>query len=91
MKSASEMFLYNCWYAAAWEREIEDGKPFARTFLEKPVVIYRGEKGYVALDDRCCHRAAPLSLGGADGEFAGTVAARIWPAGSEATRTEPCF
>ena len=68
MKSASEMFLYNCWYAAAWEREIEDGKPFARTFLEKPVVIYRGEKGYVALDDRCCHRAAPLSLGRIEGD-----------------------
>jgi len=69
MKSASEMFLYNCWYAAAWAHEVADGRKLARTFLELPVVIYRGESGqYVALDDRCCHRAAPLSLGRIEGD-----------------------
>ena len=61
MRSADDWFLYNCWYAAAWTSEIEDGQPLARTYLEKPIVIYRGEDGqYVALDNRCCHRSAPL-------------------------------
>lgn len=69
MKSADDMFLYNCWYAAAWDHEVETAGLLARRFLEKPVVIYRGESGrYVALDDRCCHRAAPLSLGRIEGD-----------------------
>ena len=69
MKSADEMFLWNCWYAAAWDHEIAVGQKLARTYLEKPVLIYRGESGnYVALDDRCCHRAAPLSMGRVEGD-----------------------
>ncbi len=69
MKTASESFLYNCWYPAAWGYEIEDNKPFARTFLERPIVIYRGKSGnYTALDNRCCHRAAPLSQGRIEGD-----------------------
>lgn len=69
MKNASEMFLFNCWYAAAWEHEVPAGRILARTFLEKPVVVYRGENGgFVALDDRCCHRAAPLSMGRLEGD-----------------------
>jgi phenylpropionate dioxygenase-like ring-hydroxylating dioxygenase large terminal subunit len=69
MKDVNEMFLWNCWYAAAWDHEIVNGEKLARTFLEKPVVIYRGESGrYVALDNRCCHRAAPLSLGRIEGD-----------------------
>jgi vanillate O-demethylase monooxygenase subunit len=62
-------FLYNCWYAAGWDYEVIDGRKLARMFLEKPVVIFRGESGqYVALDDRCCHRGAPLSLGRIEGD-----------------------
>lgn len=69
MKDANRMFLYNCWYAAAWEREVPDGGTLARTYLDQPVVIYRGGSGrYVALDDRCCHRAAPLSMGRIEGD-----------------------
>lgn len=69
MKSANETFLWNCWYAAAWAHEVPSGKKLARTFLEKPIVIYRGESGqFIALDDRCCHRAAPLSLGRIEGD-----------------------
>ena len=68
-KTANEMFLWNCWYAAAWDNEVDNAGKLARTFLEKPVVIYRGESGqYIALDDRCCHRAAPLSLGRIEGD-----------------------
>ena len=46
-----------------------DGKKLARTILERPIVLYRGESGkIVALDDRCCHRAAPLSMGRVEGD-----------------------
>ena len=69
MESKSDLFLYNCWYVAAWDHELIDGKKLARTILEKPVVLYRGESGrYVALDDRCCHRGAPLSMGRIEGD-----------------------
>ena len=57
------MFLQNAWYVAAWETEIGDA-PFARTILNEPVVLYRtGDDDIVALEDRCCHRALPLSMG----------------------------
>lgn len=53
----------NAWYQAAWAHEIED-KPFARTLLNEPVVLFRDADGKVgALEDRCCHRATPLRLG----------------------------
>ncbi len=56
-------FLRNCWYIAAWSEEVSD-RPFARTILEEPVVLYRKRDGGVAaLEDRCAHRALPLSLG----------------------------
>ncbi|MFT6287820.1 MAG: vanillate O-demethylase monooxygenase subunit [Alcanivorax sp.] len=62
-------FLKNTWYAAAWDYEVLDGKKLARTYLEKPILIFKGESGkYIALDDRCCHRGAPLSLGRIEGD-----------------------
>jgi vanillate O-demethylase monooxygenase subunit len=69
MSESEQVFLWNCWYVAAWDHELIDGTKLARTILEKPVVIYRGESGrYVALDDRCCHRGAPLSMGRIEGD-----------------------
>jgi phenylpropionate dioxygenase-like ring-hydroxylating dioxygenase large terminal subunit len=69
MSDSEQIFLMNCWYVAAWDHELIDGNKLARTILEKPVVIYRGESGrYVALDDRCCHRGAPLSMGRIEGD-----------------------
>ena len=57
-------FVRNAWYVAAWQHEVEAGKPFARTILGEPVVLYRTSDGTpVALEDRCCHRALPLSMG----------------------------
>jgi vanillate O-demethylase monooxygenase subunit len=57
------MFLKNYWYVAAWPEEIGD-QPLARTILGEPIVFYRTAEGVpVAFEDRCCHRAAPLSLG----------------------------
>jgi len=57
------MFLKNCWYVAAEASEI-GRKPFGRILLGEPVVLYRKEDGTaVALEDRCCHRRAPLHRG----------------------------
>ncbi|MCG3190240.1 MAG: Toluene-4-sulfonate monooxygenase system iron-sulfur subunit TsaM1 [Burkholderiaceae bacterium] len=69
MKETNGIFLKNCWYVAAWDHELIDGRKLARTILEKPVVLYKGESGQVvALDDRCCHRGAPLSMGRVEGD-----------------------
>ncbi|MGB6536998.1 MAG: aromatic ring-hydroxylating dioxygenase subunit alpha [Xanthobacteraceae bacterium] len=57
------MFLRNGWYPALWSHELDD-KPVAKTFLDEKVVLFRNAGGAVgALEDCCCHRAAPLSLG----------------------------
>jgi phenylpropionate dioxygenase-like ring-hydroxylating dioxygenase large terminal subunit len=57
------LFLKNSWYVAAWDREVTR-RPLARTFLDLPVVLYRKQDGTaVALEDRCCHRQLPLSMG----------------------------
>ena len=61
-------FLWNCWYVAAWDHEVTR-EPLARTLLCKPVVLFRTEDGEpVALEDRCCHRSLPLSMGKVVGE-----------------------
>lgn len=58
------MFILNTWYIAAWGSEITD-KPFARRICDQPVVLFRDQqtKKIAALEDKCCHRAAPLSMG----------------------------
>jgi vanillate O-demethylase monooxygenase subunit len=56
-------FLRNAWYIAAWADEIADG-PLGRVLLGQPVVLFRQADGApVALEDRCCHRSLPLSMG----------------------------
>ena len=61
-------FLRNSWYVAAWDREVTRSL-LARTFLGEPVVLYRTEEGApVALEDRCCHRHLPLSMGRIEGD-----------------------
>jgi phenylpropionate dioxygenase-like ring-hydroxylating dioxygenase large terminal subunit len=62
------MFLKNGWYAAIWSKDLTE-KPIGRTFLNERVVLYRTAGGHAAaLEDRCCHRAAPLSRGEVTGE-----------------------
>jgi len=57
------MFVRNCWYVAAWDHEIGRNM-LRRIILDEPVVLYRTLDGKaVALEDRCCHRQAPLSMG----------------------------
>ncbi len=62
------MYLRNQWYCAALAHEI--GKaPLGRVFLGEPVVMFRTADGTIcALEDRCCHRRAPLSLGKVEGD-----------------------
>ena len=63
MTSAIEPLVRDSWCLAAWSREIGDG-PLARRIMGEDVVLFRDRSGRVAvLEDRCCHRAAPLSLG----------------------------
>ena len=63
------MFLKNCWYVAAWDYELIDGKLLARTLLNEHVLLYRGDSGEVfALNNRCPHRGALLSEGRREGD-----------------------
>ena len=63
------MFLRNGWYTALWSHELTD-KPVGKTFLNEKVVLFRNASGAVgALEDSCCHRAAPLSMGEVSGEY----------------------
>ena len=62
------MFLRNGWYTALWSHELTD-KPIGKTFLGERIVLFRNASGQVgALEDCCCHRAAPLSMGSVAGE-----------------------
>jgi phenylpropionate dioxygenase-like ring-hydroxylating dioxygenase large terminal subunit len=57
------MFVRNAWYIAAWSDEVAQ-VPLGRRILDEPVVLFRDSSGAIAaLQDRCCHRGAPLSLG----------------------------
>ena len=67
--SNDQVFLRNCWYMAAWDHELIDGKLLARTILEEPLLLYKGDSGRaVVLDNRCCHRGAKLSNGRLEGD-----------------------
>lgn len=64
-----DTYVRNAWYVAGWSTELETAKPFAVSVLDEPIVIFRGESGAVhALEDRCVHRLAPLSLGRCEGD-----------------------
>lgn len=61
--------VLKAWYAAAWSTDILAGKLHAVSIANDPLVIYRRENGDVtALEDRCVHRHAPLSLGRCEGD-----------------------
>ncbi|MNS52974.1 Toluene-4-sulfonate monooxygenase system iron-sulfur subunit TsaM1 [compost metagenome] len=63
------MFIKNTWYVAAWDKEVTAQGLFARTLIGVPVLMYRNRAGeVVALEDRCCHRGAPLSVGRREGD-----------------------
>jgi len=54
---------FDCWYLAATADEIGP-ELTTRRMLGRSVLLYRtGDGAVVALDDRCAHRALPLSMG----------------------------
>ena len=56
-------FVKNAWYVAAESHEVADNL-IGRTICDRSVVLFRDEHGMpAALEDRCCHRHLPLSLG----------------------------
>ncbi len=56
-------FLFDAWYLAGYESEFASGM-IARTILDQPILFFRDADGKVAaLEDRCPHVGAPLSLG----------------------------
>jgi vanillate O-demethylase monooxygenase subunit len=63
------MYVRNCWYVIAWDYELDAQSAIARTILNEPIVLYRTSTGApVAMEDRCCHRFAPLSKGRIEGD-----------------------
>lgn len=79
----SEPYLLDCWYQAGFADEIGE-KPIARIILDEPVVLCRLDGQPVALQDRCPHRFAPLSMGSvADGALVcGYHGLRFGPTGA---------
>lgn len=58
------MFARNVWYIAAHAEEIAPGEVLGRTIAGERIAFVRGEDGKLfALEDRCPHRRAPLSMG----------------------------
>jgi phenylpropionate dioxygenase-like ring-hydroxylating dioxygenase large terminal subunit len=63
-KMVSGTYLRNAWYVDAWSDDLADGQLLPRIIMQEPVVLYRKADGNVAaLEDRCPHRFAPLSMG----------------------------
>jgi phenylpropionate dioxygenase-like ring-hydroxylating dioxygenase large terminal subunit len=53
----------NCWWVGAFSSEVGE-QPLSRWLLDLPVLLYRtGDGRAVAIEGRCPHRGAPLSLG----------------------------
>lgn len=61
-------YVRNCWYVAAWDAELAEAVPTAIQILGDRIVLWRDADGAIhALEDRCVHRLAPLSLGRCEG------------------------
>lgn len=60
---AKASFPQNRWWVAGLASELTD-QPLAKTLLNHRVVLFRTADGQAsALEDRCCHKALPLSCG----------------------------
>lgn len=57
------------WWVAGFGPDLKN-EPVPIRICDKPVVMFRTASGQpIALEDRCSHRAAPLSLGKCEGEI----------------------
>lgn len=62
-------YVRNLWYVAAWAHDLKPAKAVGIQLLGELMVLWRSESGKIsALEDRCVHRLAPLSLGRCEGE-----------------------
>ena len=62
-------YVRNAWYVACWSHDLAPEKPHAMTIMDEAIVLWRTSSGAIhALEDRCVHRHAPLSLGRCEGE-----------------------
>ena len=61
-------YVRNAWYVACWSQDLGERKPLGITILDDPIVIWRSGTHLTALEDRCVHRLAPLSLGRCEGD-----------------------
>jgi phenylpropionate dioxygenase-like ring-hydroxylating dioxygenase large terminal subunit len=61
-------YVRNAWYVASWVQDVSSDKPYALSILDEPLVLWRAEDRWIALEDRCSHRLAPLSLGRVEGD-----------------------
>jgi len=60
---ANRNYPYNCWWVAAFSADV-DQDLVGTWLLDMPVLLYRKSDGQVvAIENRCPHRGAPLSLG----------------------------
>ena len=83
----SQDFIFESWYVAGWDHEITQEKMVARTLLGQPILLYRDSQDQVvALANKCCHRAAPLSHGRREGD-----AVRCMYHGMKFDRTGKCI
>lgn len=63
------LHLINHWYIAFASKEVKRGKLYSKTILGRKILIYRDSQGVpAAIEDRCCHRNVPLSLGWQEGD-----------------------
>jgi vanillate O-demethylase monooxygenase subunit len=56
-------YVRNAWYVASWEQDLSPDRPTAVSILGEPIVLWHADNVLVAMEDRCVHRLAPLSLG----------------------------
>jgi vanillate O-demethylase monooxygenase subunit len=62
-------YAKNLWYVAAWSHDLKANQPLGVQILDERIVLWRNEQGKMAaLEDRCVHRLAPLSLGRCEGD-----------------------
>jgi nitrite reductase/ring-hydroxylating ferredoxin subunit len=62
--SESDTNMSDIWWAVARSEEVHGNKPINVDIGDQPIVLWRDKGGIVrALEDRCPHRRAPLSLG----------------------------
>src|SRR6478736_1262962 len=60
-------YVRNAWYVASWEQDLDPARPMAVSILDEPIVLWNSDGALVAMEDRCVHRLAPLSLGRCEG------------------------